>query len=57
MYPTMNLNTNPSSICELTQILNDAYAGCDPDFDLSFDPTIEELERQFAECRFQSVND
>ena len=56
MYPIHIHQTNPASHYELTQLLDDAYAGCDPDFDIAFDGTIEELERQFAERRMQSFN-
>jgi hypothetical protein len=38
---------SPLSTSELTRVLDDLSAGCDPDFDLVYD----ELEREFAERR------
>ena len=43
---------SPLSPLHLTQILEDMSAGCDPEFDFVY----EELEREFAESRFQISN-
>jgi hypothetical protein len=42
----------PHSTIELAWLLDDLSAGCDPEFDFAH----EELEREFAERRFQFTN-
>ena len=44
---------SPLSTPDLTRLLEDMSAGCDPEFDFVY----EELEREFAERRFHFNNE
>ncbi len=45
--------TTSSAIFHLASLLDELSAGCDPDFDA----TYEELDREFAEVRVQLRNE
>jgi len=42
------LNT---AILHQITLIDEYHAGCDPEFDHGFDPTLDDLEREFAELR------
>ena len=47
------VDTSNTSSCELTRLIEDMSAGCDP----AFDAVYEELEREFAERRLEHGDD